>query len=109
MELEPVNPRRVSIQILCRYQARVYLEEDIVEARPKVGAVDGGMAGGFGIVDVFAPGTVELDSLRIRHVGLAHWQESLRFARYARALAKVVFLEFLHLQALLAVAAVRLQ
>jgi len=60
-----------------------------MEGSAEVGAVDYGMAGGFGVVEVFAAGAVEFYGGGVRDVGLTHGEEGLRFAHYAGAFAKV--------------------
>lgn len=76
---------------LLRDERRVDLEEDVVEGGAEVGAVDGGVAGGFRVVDVLAFGAVHLDGFLVRDVGLTHGEERVRVADYTRAFAKVGF------------------
>lgn len=90
--LEAVDSGLVATQALLRVQGGIHLEEDGVEGGAEVGTVDGGVAGGFGVVDVFAFGAVELDGALVGEVGLAHGEERMAFAHDARTLAKVAFL-----------------
>ncbi len=54
MDLEAVDPRSISIIALGWNQRWVDLEDNVVEGGAKVSSVDGRMAGGFRIVDIFA-------------------------------------------------------
>ena len=98
MDLEPENPRLVPPDRLLRDQSRVDLEQDVLERGPEIGAVDGGVARGFGVVEVFAFGAVEFYGLHVGEVGHAGGEEGVRFAVDAGASAKVVFLVFFELE-----------
>ena len=101
MHAESVDARLVAALGLGGRQGRVDLEEDVVEAGAEVGAVDGVVARGFGVVDVLAARAVELDVGHVGYVVLAHGQQVLRFADDARAFAEDALFEFLHLSVLL--------
>ena len=101
MHAETVDARLVAALGLGGRQGRVDLEEDVVEAGAEVGAVDGVVARGFGIVDVLAARAVELDVRHVGYVVLAHGQQVLRLADDARAFAEDALFEFLHLSVLL--------
>lgn len=75
----------------------VDLEEDVVERGAEVGAVDGGVARGLGVVEVFAFGAVELYAFLVRDVGEAHGEEGVVLAHYAGAFAEVAFFVFFEL------------
>lgn len=92
MYFESVDSGLVASQALLGVQGGIHLEEDGVEGGAEVGTVDGGVAGGFGVVDVFAFGAVEFDGALVGEVGLAHGQEGMAFTQDARTLAKVAFL-----------------
>ncbi len=48
-----------------------------MEGGSEIGAVDGGVPGGFRVVEVFAFGTVELYGFYVWVVGEAGWEERL--------------------------------
>lgn len=68
-----------------------------MEGGAEEGAVDLGVPGRLGIVDVLAAGAVELDGLGVGHVGEAHGQEGVGVAHDARTLAEVAFFVFFEL------------
>lgn len=63
-----------------------------MEGGAEVGTVDGGVAGGFGVVDVFAFRAIEFDGAHVGKIGLAHRQEGMAITHDARTLAKFAFL-----------------
>lgn len=89
VHFEAEDSRLVAALGLGREHGGVYLEEDVVEGGAEVGAVDDGVARGFGVVEVLAARAVQLDGRGVGHVRLAHGQQRLRLAHDARALAKV--------------------
>ena len=97
MHTEAVDPRLVAALCLCRRESRVHLEEDVVEGRSEVGAVDHGVSRGLGVVEVLAARAVELHGGRLGNVGLAHGQEGLCAAHDAGTFSEVGFLELLEL------------
>lgn len=62
-----------------------------MERGTEIGAVDGGVPGGFGVVEVFALGAVELDELGAGRVGHAGGEEVVGFAVDAGAFAEIAF------------------
>lgn len=72
MDSESVNSWNISVVALLGNQSGVYLEDNIVKRCAEVCTIDRRMAGGFGVVDIFAFSAVELYSLNVRVVGLAH-------------------------------------
>jgi hypothetical protein len=74
VHFETKDLRLMSSLRLLRDQRRIDLEENVVERRAKVCPVDGGVAGGLRVVDVFALGAVELDRLESGEVGEAEWE-----------------------------------
>jgi hypothetical protein len=92
VNFEAIDPWRVSFVALWRDEGGVNLKENVVKRGTKIGAIDGCMARGFGVVDIFTLGTVELDCFKVRVVRLPHRQQSLGFTHDSRALAKIVFL-----------------
>ena len=95
VDLEAEDLRLIPTAGLGRHQSRIDLEENVVERRAKVRAVDAGVAAGFRVVDVLALGAVELDGLEAGIVARALGQQRVRFAHDAWAAAKVGFLELL--------------
>ncbi len=71
MDLETKHPRLIAGAALLRNERGVYLKEDVLEGRAEVSAVDGGVARGLGVVQVFALGAEEFDGLYGRQVGEA--------------------------------------
>lgn len=88
VHLEAVDARDVALDALGGDEGRVDLEDDVVERGAKVGAVDGGVARGFRVVEVLAAGAVELDGLEVGDVGEAHGEEGVGVAVDARAFAE---------------------
>lgn len=82
---------------LDRDQTRVDHEEHVGKGGAKIGAVDGGMSGGLGGVEVFTAGTVELDRLLVRDIGEAEGEEHLGVAQDAGTSAKVALLVLFNL------------
>lgn len=97
MNSESKDARLIPLYALLRNKSGVDLEQDIMEGSAEVSAVDGGVARGFWIVDVFAFGAVEFCGFGCGDVGETHWEERVRATCYARAFAKVAFLVFLEL------------
>lgn len=97
MHFEAVDGGLVATPGLCREEGRVLLEEDVVEGCAKVCAVDGGMARGLGVVEVFAARTVQLDRVYTCYIGYTHWKKMLLFAVNARALSERAFFVLLGL------------
>lgn len=77
MYFEPEDTRLIPFPALVRDKCRIYLEEDVVKRRTKIGTIYRRMPGGFGVVDVFATGAVKFDRLLIWNVGLTQGQERL--------------------------------
>ena len=75
----------------------MHLEEDIVKGCAEVGTVDASVAGGFGVVDVFAFGAVELDWLDAGGVCEAHGQQRMLVTHHAGAFSEVSAFVFLEL------------
>ena len=69
MNFKAIDFRFVALGGLLWNKVRVYLEENVLERSTKVGAVDLRMARRFGIVEIFAFGAVELDTLGMGDVG----------------------------------------
>jgi len=72
--LEAINSWDVSIVALCGDEGGVDLEYDVVEGGAEISTINGGMARGFWIVDIFTSSTVEFHCLNVRIVGLSHGQ-----------------------------------
>ena len=68
-----------------------------MEGSAEIGAVDGCVAGGLGVVEIFAFRTVQLDGLLAGVVAETHGEEGLGFAEDAGAFAEVSFLVFVEL------------
>lgn len=68
-----------------------------MEGGAEVGSVDGGVAGGFGVVDVFAFGAVEFHGFDAGEVGEAHWEEGVVLTHDAGTFSEVGFLVFVEL------------
>lgn len=68
MRFEPEALGRIPFIALWRDKSRIDLEKDVREAGAKVGTVDGGVAGGFRRIHVFAFGAVELDGFLLSKV-----------------------------------------
>ena len=98
MNLESKDPRHMPRPALLRYQRRIHLKDDVVEGRAEVGAVDGGVAGCLGVVDVLAFGAVHLYGFLVGEVGLAHGQEGVGVAEDAGAFAEIGFFVFVELE-----------
>lgn len=81
-----------------RYKSGVDLEHDIDKGRAEVSAINGGMAGGFGVVEIFASRTVEFDVLGIVDVRHAGREQVLGFAVNPGTFAKISFLVFFELE-----------
>jgi hypothetical protein len=97
MHLEAIDARLVTAGALLGVESRVHLEQNGVEGGTKIGTVDGGVAGGFRVVNVFTLRAVQLDSALVGDVGLAHGQQSMAIAHHTRTLAKVALLVLLKL------------
>lgn len=97
MNLEPKHPGTIPLFALFGNKGRVNLKEDVGEGSPEVGAIDVGVAGGFGVVEVFAFGAVEFDGLDVWVVGHAGGQERGRGAEDAGTFAEVGFFVFFEL------------
>lgn len=68
-----------------------------MERGAEVGAVDGGVSGGFGVVCILAPRAVELDGLEVGDVGEPEGQQWVGVAHDAWAFPEVGLLVFLEL------------
>lgn len=68
-----------------------------MEGGAEEGAIDGGVARRFRVVDVLASGAVEFHGLVVGDVGESHGEERVRMAHYAGTLAKVTLFVFLEL------------
>lgn len=97
MDAEAKAARDVALGRLDGHQGRVDLEEDVVERRAKVGAVNAGVPRRLWVVYVLAPCAVELDRLRAGYVAHAHRQQRVRAAVDAGAFAKVALFVFFQL------------
>lgn len=75
MHLEAIDLGRVALDGLGRDKRGVDLEEDVVEGRAKVSAVDGSVATRLGVVHILATGAPELDGFQVGNVGKTHGQE----------------------------------
>jgi hypothetical protein len=102
MGFEPEAARYVTLVAFLRDEVLVDLEQDVGERGAEVGAVDAGVAGGLGAVDILAFGAVKLDALGVGEVAQANWEEGVGPAEHTRAPAEVAFLIFLHLGSVLA-------
>lgn len=69
MNFKPKDPRLIPLHTLLRHQCGVDLEQNVRERGAKVGAVDGGVPRGLGVVEVFALGAVKLYRLDGGEVG----------------------------------------
>ena len=69
VHLEAKDFRLVATDRLLGDQGRVDLKQDVLEGRAKVGAINVGVPARFGVVEVLAFATVELDGLRVGVVG----------------------------------------
>lgn len=69
-----------------------------MEGGAEIGAVDGGVAGRFRVIKIFAFATVQLYGLNIRKVGEAGGEERVGEAGNARAFAEVRFFVFFELE-----------
>lgn len=92
VHFEAVDSGFIAAHALLGVQGGIDLEQDRVEGGSEVGTVDGGVSGGFRVVDVLALGTVELDGAHVRKIGLTHGQKRVSLADNAGALSKVAFL-----------------
>lgn len=97
MHLEAKHPRLVAPQALGRHQARVHLEQDVLERRAEVGAIYAGVPCGLGVVQILAFGAVQFDRGVVRRVVLAGGQQGLRCAHYTRTFAEFALFVFLRL------------
>lgn len=77
VNLESIDPRAVALVALGGHQRWVHLEQDVVEAGPKVRAIDGGVTRRLWVIDVLALGAVELHGFDVGVVRLAHGKEGL--------------------------------
>ena len=75
VDLEAVAARHVALYRLGGDEGGVDLEDDVVEGGAKVRAVDGGVAGRLGVVNVLAASAVQLNGLDVGNVGEAHGEE----------------------------------
>ena len=98
MDLEPKDLRLIPLNTLLRHQRGVDLEQDVCKRGAEIGAVDGGVPRGLGVVDVFAFAAVELYGLDGGEVGEAGGEERVRGAGDAGAFAEVGFLVFFELE-----------
>lgn len=71
MHLEAEYLGLIPLNGLLRDHVRIDLEEDVLKGCAKVGAVNVGVAGGFGIVEIFAFAAEEFDRLGVGDVGHA--------------------------------------
>lgn len=88
MHLEAVDAGDVPLDAFGWNEGGVDLENDVVEGGAEVGAVDRGVARGFGVVEVLTPGAVELDGLEVGNVGETHGEQRVRVAVDAGTFAK---------------------
>lgn len=68
-----------------------------MERGAEVSAIDNRVAGGLGVVEVFASRAVQLYGRGVCHVGLAHGEKGVRITHHARAFAEVGLFELLKL------------
>ena len=97
MHLEAENPRTIPLFAFFGHKGRIDLEQDIRERSTEVGAIDVGVPGGFGVVEVFAFGAVEFDGLDVWIIGHAGGEEGGGGAEDARAFAEIGFFVFFEL------------
>ena len=88
--------RQRRLTLLSR-QGRIHLKQDILEAGPKIRAVDSGMPAALWVVQVFAFAAVELHALDVWQVGEASRKEWVRGAGDAGAFTEVEAFVFLKL------------
>lgn len=89
VHLEAVDAGDVPFNAFGGDEGGVDLEDDVVKGGAEVGAVDGGVARGFGVVEVLAAGAVELDRLEIGNIGEAHGEQGVRVTVDAGTFAKL--------------------
>lgn len=97
MHLEAVDAGDVPLDAFGGDEGGIDLEDDVVEGGAEVGAVDGGMARGFGVVEVLAAGAVELDGLEVGDVGETHREQGVRVTVDAGTFAKLGLLVLVEL------------
>ena len=97
VDLEAVDAGYVTLDALSGDQGGVDLEDDVVEGGAEVGTIDSSVAGRLGVVNVLAPGAIELHRPEIRYVRESHRQERVAVALDAGALPELGFLVFLKL------------
>lgn len=97
MDFEAVDTGEVSLGALSGDQGGVHLEDDVMERCAEVSSIDSAVSSRLGVVEILASCTVQLDSLDIGIVRLAHWQERVLLAHNARALSKVRLLVLVEL------------
>lgn len=98
MHPKPKHPRLIPLLRLLRHQGRIDLVEDVGEGGTEVGAVDLGVAAGFGVVEIFAAGAVEFYGLDVGVVGHSRGEEGVGCAEDAGAFAEVAFFVFVELR-----------
>lgn len=97
VQFESEHARDVASNRLFRYQGGVSRVEQVLESGAEIGAVDVGVAGGFGVVDVFAFAAVEFHGLDAGDVGHSRGEERLGVAVDAGAFAEFGFFVFFDL------------
>lgn len=97
VHLEAVDAGDVPLDAFGGDEGGIDLEDDVVEGGAEVGAVDGGMARGFGVVEVLAAGAVELDGLEVGDVGETHGEQGVRVTVDAGTFAKLGLLVLVEL------------
>ena len=97
MHPKPKHPRLIPFPTFPRHQRRINLEHDALKTGAKICAVDGGVPGGFRVVDVFAFGAVEFDGLDPGGVGQGGGKQGVGGAVEAGATAEIEFFVFFEL------------
>lgn len=98
VQLESKDPGHIAVCALGGNQLWVDLEEHVWETAAVVGAVDRGVAGRFGVVDVLAAAAEQLHRLGVRDVGQGNWEKWVVVAQNAGAAAEITLLEFFQLR-----------
>ena len=88
MHLEPKNLGTIPLPRLFRHERRINLKQNIRKRGAEIRAVDIGMAGRFGGIEVLAFGAVELYALDVGEVGEACGKERGGGAEDAGAFAE---------------------
>lgn len=103
MDLEAENPGTIPLLAFLGHERRIDLEEDVGEGSAEVSAIDIGVAGGFGVVEIFAFRAVEFDGLDVWIVGHACGKEGGGAAEEAGAFAEIGFFVFFELYEIISI------